>query len=396
MPTPYEQLQQVRPGQLIEAALMNRLVAAVLDLDQRVSGLAGENSHAPPSNEATITSINPPDEVAVGDELHVYGTNFGLLAGATQAFVGSTRITVFKAGSTNSHLIFDVPTLKETLPAKLAVVAGNQFSAQQRVLLVKPRPLNLVGSVTVELMSIDPAAIPANTDVFWEVKLTSQASRVGTFNISATVDQSAWQSGVRVLDSKTSTTSLSTVELTPQSPRTVFVKIPIPLGTGGAAFRLTISLDAPGGTAGGSAISPQYTVGVAGPETDPNVTLSAPVAELQPGTSWNGTTNTVTAPVGKKVGLTFDALLAASGDYDVTPAVSIATPGSWTITAGAGNPPNPITVTASQAAAGGVHQSLTFVIQAVAAAANGDTASVAVQRRTQSKVTTLTIQLKNA
>jgi len=95
----------VRPGDIISSDLFNRLLAALADLDSRVSDL--ETATRPPT--LRIFSLSGPDPIRVGSRVTAIGEGFSRPAGANTIMVDGTRVTSIAEGSSDDeHLVFDI------------------------------------------------------------------------------------------------------------------------------------------------------------------------------------------------------------------------------------------------------------------------------------------------
>ena len=98
-------LKIVNPGELIEALEWNELVAAINNLDSRVSVLEQGGTGLAPQ----ITQVLPSGPVTAGDTIRIYGSHFDFLAGGQSVFFGKTRAVSFLGGSSDTLLIVMVP-----------------------------------------------------------------------------------------------------------------------------------------------------------------------------------------------------------------------------------------------------------------------------------------------
>src|SRR6266852_1855554 len=92
---------RVRPGDVITANFVNDLLATVDDLRDRISNL---ESRGATGNQVTISRFDPPTQVAMGQPLTIFGSNFDPTTANNRIMVGGVEVTQFRVGSTSSEL----------------------------------------------------------------------------------------------------------------------------------------------------------------------------------------------------------------------------------------------------------------------------------------------------
>ncbi|MGA7730492.1 MAG: IPT/TIG domain-containing protein [Chloroflexia bacterium] len=97
----------VQPGDIISSDLMNYLLTKLGEIDQRVTTLEQGGGSV---GQVTITSFEPPNQIASGQELTVHGTNFDFPPTNNTVTIDGTQLTSFRPGSTSTVLKFIVPT----------------------------------------------------------------------------------------------------------------------------------------------------------------------------------------------------------------------------------------------------------------------------------------------
>ena len=97
---------QVRPGELITAELMNQILAHLESLETRVKALEAGST---PSDPVVITGLEPSGAVPMQSDLRIIGRNFGS-TGSNIVTIDGVRVTRIKEGS-NTHLVVEVPLL---------------------------------------------------------------------------------------------------------------------------------------------------------------------------------------------------------------------------------------------------------------------------------------------
>jgi len=105
-------LQHVNPGDIISSNLVNYLIDAVIDLDQRLSALQAVT----PSGPIVITTFEPAIEQSIGQVLVINGSGFLFPPEQNVVRIDSTQVTSFRPGSTSARLEFIVPPVIPTVP----------------------------------------------------------------------------------------------------------------------------------------------------------------------------------------------------------------------------------------------------------------------------------------
>ena len=96
----------VEPGDIVKSVEFNGIVDVLQDLTVRV--LALESGGASGGGVA-IFSVAPEGDLRVGQEVTIFGRNFGYSIGAQRVFFNSVRVTIFKTGSSDEKLIIEIP-----------------------------------------------------------------------------------------------------------------------------------------------------------------------------------------------------------------------------------------------------------------------------------------------
>ncbi|MDQ1639058.1 MAG: hypothetical protein QOF62_2397 [Pyrinomonadaceae bacterium] len=104
-----ERRPQVRPGELITAELINQILAELEALEARIAKLETAGPVVP-SGEPVITGLQPSSRVPIQSELRIMGRNFGLPS-SNVVTIDGVPVRQFKAGSTDTLLIIDVPLI---------------------------------------------------------------------------------------------------------------------------------------------------------------------------------------------------------------------------------------------------------------------------------------------
>jgi len=133
-----QQIEKVRPGDLISANLMNSFMDKLISLEDRIAVL---EAAGPDLNAVIITDFSPAGTLRVGDILEINGKNFSVPAVNNAVTVGGVSVPVFRFGSTDSKLIFDIPDvtgLDPTNGTSVPVTVTNSNGAASKPLILKP------------------------------------------------------------------------------------------------------------------------------------------------------------------------------------------------------------------------------------------------------------------
>src|SRR5215831_16696944 len=148
----------VEPGDIIKSADFNSVVAVLADLESRVAEL---ESGGVLGGGVVITSIAPEGDLRVGQEITIFGRNFGYSIGAQRVFFNSVRVTIFKTGSSDEKLIIeitDVPNVSESgTPVTMSV--ANFTSSSSKTVTLKPVQLAQQGNVSLSFLNVTPATV---------------------------------------------------------------------------------------------------------------------------------------------------------------------------------------------------------------------------------------------
>jgi hypothetical protein len=100
-------VSDVKPGELISSDLMNYVLGKLIEFDGRISTLEAGGTKG---SVVTINSFDPPNQVAAGQVLSVFGTNFAFPPSNNAVTLDDVSVTAFRPDSTGSLLKFVVPT----------------------------------------------------------------------------------------------------------------------------------------------------------------------------------------------------------------------------------------------------------------------------------------------
>jgi|SRR5580693_372979 hypothetical protein len=357
----------VQPGDLIRADLFNQLFSQLAALDHRVTAL--EIAGGPGGGSVLIISVIPSGPIRVGEEMRLVGQSFGYAIGATRVFVDGIRVLIFKSGSNDQNLVFDVPDIPN-VPASgkpVTLSVSNQTTTDVRTIVVLPPQVALGGTVDVGFEGVNPATIMAGQAATFRYKVRSRANQPAQFLIAANVsgppNLGEWQSQVKVLNDDESENAARTIALDPGQEKFFKVRLTqVPGVPPNAAFGLTTSAGAAGVSA--TPDSRPFTVGQAADQPDPTITLA--FQSSVPPSAMSG--NTLSVAQGGAAKVSFLATFVATGNYHVA---SDVTAGSgWTITLAISTPAD-FQVTDADLASPPFQRLIEFVVHAQSASATG-------------------------
>lgn len=323
-------LENVNPGDLIQAEDWNRMVDCVTTLDERVTDLEAGGAGV---GQVVITALSPVGSLRVGDTLTVFGTNFEFSFGAHEVFIDSERITAFLPGSNDSRLIFEIPPIDISTPGGQTAtlqVSNRTSSAQVPITLLSEEPV-LQGLVNVLFLSVDPSTPAADAPVTFQYQIQSLANLTADFTITPTISTAdnpdEWESRLQVLDENLNViTSRVIPRLEPNETRVFHVRLTeVPDVADGTEFSLTVG--AASGNVSGTSGARTFIVGEETEPQDDTITLSFLNAEFIGDGSVMG--STITLASGAQALVELRAEFTVIGTYDVSVQLGDATTG-WT------------------------------------------------------------------
>lgn len=294
----------VRPGDLVTADLMNRVLGRLASVEQRLDDLDG----APSDDRVAITGLLPSGPLRVGQRVEVLGRNFQFSAGGHRVFFDGVRVDAFDRTSSDTRLVLDVPPLRG-LPAGgadvvLTVAGGNRVA--ERTVRVRPRERALMGNVDIGWVGVEPETPQAGRQLRVEFRLASRASQTATFALSAR--SSLAGAPPRLLGEDGG--PVQELVLEPDGrPMAAFAVLDVPASATGG---FTVTVSAASGDVRGSATQP-FEVGEEAEPPDGTITLDA--SAFEPPGAFDGTTIRLAAgDVGR---MTLSAEFTEAGTYDV-------------------------------------------------------------------------------
>jgi hypothetical protein len=235
----------VKPGDLITAAYFNQVLGS---FDARISAL---ESASPGGGQIVIQQLLPLGTFYVQNQMHVVGKNFGLPANLVVT-VGGQQVTSFAAGSGDTDLYFDIPSVQGLAQggSLVSLVIDNSTSPApaSTSFTLFPQPLTSPSGNILVKMTGPPSVgtVTAGNSFVYVFTVTGFTSLTDTYAVSVALDAASLAAGwTAVPVDSTGTSPLPTVQI-PQGQNTttlVGVKVSIP-GTAAAlsVAQVTVAL----------------------------------------------------------------------------------------------------------------------------------------------------------
>jgi hypothetical protein len=284
---------QVRPGELITAELINQILAELESLQVRVTKLeAGVVvTPVPVPTPVEITDITPHGTRTVNDEITVVGKNFVMPVESNQVKVGNKSILLFKSGNDPGHLIFDIPDLTSLNlnpnGSPVGVSVTNKNGTASRDVQIKPLPTFPKGTLTVQyshapivpLVGGETApTIKAATNYDFIFTVTTNVDKAATYILKPTMIGTGWIA--QVLDDADHAVTQIPI---PGGPMQTLVRVRISTpagGVGSLSSSLTLEVTESSGAGGVPPGSNQFPIGVGQPVPAPNTAVSIGLRSL--------------------------------------------------------------------------------------------------------------------
>jgi hypothetical protein len=306
MPIPTEHVQA---GDLIRADLFNQIIDALADLNARVAEL--EDGVPVSAGAVKITSVSPANP-RIGDQMTVEGLNFDFSAGAARASLSSVLVPNFKAGSSDTKLIFTIPPVPGVAEGgtPVTLLVSNFNTSDSRIVTLQPKVQPPQGNIDLTFVAASPVKIPANAKAFF--RFLAEWNGFPAITLTLDADVSTGWTGIEILEDQSPVQPIPNRQITlqPGGKRPFMVGIPIPANAANQKFALTV--EAAGQGKSESRLE-EFVVGQTVTPPDPDINI-----EFR--TITNGTLDDATIQVaaGKKATLKFDAQLRVAGGYDFT------------------------------------------------------------------------------
>lgn len=268
---------EVRPGDLITADLMNQVLATLADLQMRVAQLetGGERLR--------ILEASPASP-RVGETLTVTGINFPLDPGNGNVQISGITVDRFIAAS-DTRLVFSVPSGFPILPGDYLLTVRNGGFSDTHSLRILPASSNLTGSVLVSNRTSSLPEIIVGDDYTAEFLVDSQTNVGESYRIAAKylnvtgTTASHWLENTTVTEVSTGETVTGSrqIRIEPGLPQAFRVAFTVPAGADTADLLLSAeSVTKPGDPGLNQVSNPplHLEVGEAVTPSDPRTTFS--------------------------------------------------------------------------------------------------------------------------
>ena len=316
----------VRPGDLITADLWNMMVDKIQELEARVEQL---EEGAETGNQVLITNITP-NPVRINEEVEVFGVNFGYSAANMQVQLvrgnNITNITVFKPGTNDNRIVFDVPFLPN-IPSDGApheLVVSNGTTKDSRSVTIRPAQAELAGNVFVKFDSSEPVTpdpVLAGQQADFHFTIESGANLAADFDLSANINidsnQSAWNNPLQILDSGENPLSGNRLHLDSGEKKEIIVRHPnIPDSPPDAEFSLSVSASANG--VSGTSEAKKFTVGEETPPEDDSISITVGQIQFNPSNGGSQTASGLSLQSGAAAWVRLNTEFTKAGTYNMS------------------------------------------------------------------------------
>ncbi|MBZ4417837.1 hypothetical protein [Myxococcus sp. RHSTA-1-4] len=309
---------KVQPGDLITSDLFNRLIDHLQTQDQRLAEL--EASIA----TVAITDIVPTGLIRMGSEMRVLGRGFGV-ASQNTVLIESVMVNAFKAGSSDSQLIFNAPAVPnvpvEGKPVTLSVSNMRGF-ATTTIMLAQAEATTPEGSLQVSLAQTPSTTITAGSSYDFTYTIKAITNMEETYKLTPSVEPpagTAASSWALVVQDTSGVTLANNELLIPKGDppsgalRQVRVRVTIPSGLTGGSVKLRLAVTSKrNAKLTGSSGDHSFMLGSI--STAPSIPMSRTL--VSPSSAV--VQDEVHAAAGGRVLLQFTAELSVAGPYTVT------------------------------------------------------------------------------
>lgn len=182
--------EDVNPGDLIEAKLINDIMHAIDDLNERVKDL---ESTGPVLGPVEIFEPNPSTTLRIGDELRIRGKNFGSPNDNMVVIANKVVVRTFEDGSNSELLIIKqipfVQGISET-PQLIPISVGNKNGyASNSFYLAQAEVIKPTGSLAVTLSeSPEVDYLEAGNSYTFEYRIEAIVTKNETYTLLPEVD----------------------------------------------------------------------------------------------------------------------------------------------------------------------------------------------------------------
>lgn len=259
--------QQVAPGDLITADLINQILRDLADLNVRMSQLEGT------TGGPMILGRVPSGDVPVLSRMTVLGTGFDADRSRNTVLLGGVSITSFFPESSETQLVFQIPDLFTGLPrlVEMSAQAGGRTSNAIQVRL-QPRAQTQSGTVVIIPRTEPLGEIQVGQTYTLRWRVTGQTSLPATYRFrlvftgASGAPVSDWESNSSV------TPSEQQLSLGGQANVTATVEIP----TGATQAQVALEVRSTDGTITRTSDPLALVVGDEAVISDPRARISLP------------------------------------------------------------------------------------------------------------------------
>jgi hypothetical protein len=185
-------VEGVKPGDLITAELMNRVLLAVADLQQRVADLETSGTTA---KTMKITGLLPAGPKRVGDKLHIIGE--GLSApGVINVLIDSVQVTASYGIDGDKELIVTIPNLNVGAGRTVTVFVSNLNGTDTMDFDLLPGiPTLPEGQLFVSLVSGPTGKLKAGSSYTFEYRVRAIVNLAERYTLEAGT-AAGWQTDI--------------------------------------------------------------------------------------------------------------------------------------------------------------------------------------------------------
>jgi hypothetical protein len=324
---------QVRPGELITAELINQILAELESLQVRVTKLEAGGVVVNPTQPVVIKGLQPSGSVPLQSPLTILGRNFGETS-SNVVTIDGVQVTQIKSG-TDTQLVVDVPLIAGVPDAGKTViltVSNPRGFAQTSLVIVPAVQTTPTGSlfVTLSQSPTDPQLLAGQSYTFvFSVKAFSNMDETYTLTPGVSTGWTA-----TVVDQSNNPITPAEVRIPKSDPPTgtttdVRVRVTIPAGTPSATTaQVSLAAASKRNPAGFNKNSGGDPITVGQPPPPPQrITVSFNAVLGTPTTSRDANNVLVIPVTGTVYRVDFSALIPDAGTYNL-----VLTPpgGQWT------------------------------------------------------------------
>lgn len=314
---------EVRPGDVIEASLMNQMLTELADLQTRVAVLEGIE---PGVGIPKIVMVQPDGSIKMGEEIRVIGFNLNPNQ-LTSVTVGNSPVRSFGAGSHDRLLIFDIPPILGVPSggATALLKVTNKYGSDALSLWVLPSEhTTLSTTFFLTFPQVPSEKLKANKSYEYRLGIEAFTSMAETYTITPTIDAVGWKA-----EMKDGATEIFIPKSQPQSSKQEVVVIVTTGASGKANLSLKIaSKNFP--SEWGESESLPLEIDQLTPQPNTEITFTKP-PNVFPSSSYDKLNDMVIVEPNKKVTITVNAKLTTpSVWYDIsTPVIEDGTSNLW-------------------------------------------------------------------